>query len=127
MSFNMTAMRMTLGSEPVRIAHAPAAHTAALPCFSGLGVANRLCLHAPGSHRPALCEAGCITVSAILLPLDFATDLGGWCVSVAAEPARADMLPQLRGMLAVPGCCGVWLSCGHLTHDSAVCTGLLLC
>ena len=55
MSFNMTAMRMAVGSVPVRTARAPAAHAVALPCFSGLGVANRLCLHAPGSPLPLLC------------------------------------------------------------------------
>lgn len=57
MSFNVTAMRMAVGSVPVRAARAPAAHAVALPCFSGLGVANRLCLHAPGSHPRALCVA----------------------------------------------------------------------
>ena len=57
MLFNMTAMRMAVGSVPVRIARAPAAHAVALPCFSGLGVADRLCLHAPGLHPLSLCAA----------------------------------------------------------------------
>ena len=57
MSFNMTAMRMAVGSVPGKTAHAPAAHALALPFFSGLGVANRLCLQAPGSHLGALCVA----------------------------------------------------------------------
>jgi hypothetical protein len=34
---------------------APAAPVAVLPCFSGLGVANRLCLHAPGGRPCAAC------------------------------------------------------------------------
>ena len=63
MSFNMTAMRMAVGSVPVRTARAPAAQAYALPCFSGLGVANRLCLHAPGSHLCALCVAALCYIS----------------------------------------------------------------
>jgi len=54
MAFNMTAMRAAVGGCAARPA-APAAPVAVLPCFSGLGVANRLCLHAPGGKPCAAC------------------------------------------------------------------------
>ncbi len=55
MAFNMTSMRMAVGGIAVRPAPVPLA--AALPCFSGLGVANRLCLHAPGATSTKYCGA----------------------------------------------------------------------
>ena len=57
MAFNMTAMRVAVGGIAVRPAPAPVPLVAAVPCFSGLGVANRLYLHAPGATSTRDCGA----------------------------------------------------------------------